>query len=77
MLICFTCRSINSLVSVDICFCHYKWPKYLDRQASDTLLQCSGARVRTGKVLEFDLGPGKLLEFEKKCFLSLNSPGIL
>ena len=27
---------------------------------------------RPGKVLEFDFGPGKLLEFEKKCLLSWN-----
>ena len=27
---------------------------------------------RPGKVLEFDLGSGKLLEFEKKCLLSGN-----
>ena len=28
---------------------------------------------RPGKVLEFDIGPGKLLEFEKSAF----SPGIV
>ena len=27
---------------------------------------------RPGKVLEFDLGPGKLLECEKSAFLSWN-----
>ena len=27
---------------------------------------------RPGKVLEFDLGPGKLMEFEKSAFLSWN-----
>ena len=27
---------------------------------------------KLGKVLEFNLGPGKLLEFEKKCLLSWN-----
>ena len=32
---------------------------------------------RPGKVLEFDLGPGKLLEFEKKCLLSRNYPRTL
>ena len=26
---------------------------------------------------KFDLGPGKLLEFEKKCLLSWNCPGIV
>ena len=45
-------------------------PKYLFAD-----IQNEKARVRTdlGKVLEFDLGPGKLLEFEQSAFC----PGIV
>ena len=41
-------------------------------EKNDRMVQVDQGSHRPGKVLEFDLGPGKLLEFENSAFCSGN-----